>query len=340
MTTLLPWHGTAWQQWQQLRERLPHAILFYGTQGTGKTDFAEACAAALLCEKPQADGHACGSCIACGWFAQYSHPDYRRVRPEVLEDEAGEGDEEGESKKAKSSKAPSKDIKIDQVRALGDFMNISTHRSGMRVVLLHPAEALNTAAANSLLKMLEEPPPKTTFLLVSNGLDRLLPTILSRCRKFALPMPDRAQALQWLSSQDVKDAEGWLAEQGGAPLAALEAAQGDSREAMELLLRQLAQPSVESALKTAEALQKTPVKDLVAWEQRWLYDVLSSKLSGTIRYYPRYRKDLEKLTQRVETAALLEAIKAVSDRRAIADHPLAPKLFIEDMLLDYAAIFS
>ncbi|GGC02261.1 DNA polymerase III subunit delta' [Oxalicibacterium flavum] len=339
--TLYPWQGDAWAQWRQLRARLPHAILFHGPQGIGKTDFAEACAAALLCETPSADGHACGQCDACGWFAQYSHPDYRRVRPEALEDEAGEGEdgEAGESKKAKTSK-PSKEIKIDQVRALGDFMNISTHRSGMRVVLLHPAEALNTAAANSLLKMLEEPPPNTTFLLVSNSLDRLLPTILSRCRKFALSMPAREAALQWLKAQDLSDAEGWLAEQGGAPLAALEASQNDSREAMTVLLQQLAQPAVDAALKTADALQKTPVAALVGWQQRWLYDVLSAKLSGTIRYYPRYRKEIERLATRVETAALLGGIKALGERRAIADHPLAPKLFIEDMLLDYTALFS
>jgi DNA polymerase-3 subunit delta' len=109
---------------------------------------------------------------------------------------------------------------------------------------------------------------------------------------------------------------------------------------MEDLLRQLTQPGPEDALKAAERLQKTPPADLVAWLQRWLYDVLSVKLSGTIRYYPRYRKELGALAARVETAALLQAIKAVGDRRAIADHPLAPKLFIEDMLLDYAAIFS
>ncbi|GGI16737.1 DNA polymerase III subunit delta' [Oxalicibacterium faecigallinarum] len=340
MSALYPWHGNAWQQWQQLRARLPHAVLFYGTQGTGKTHFAEACAAALLCETPDATGHACGSCIACGWFAQYSHPDFRRVRPEALEDDGAEGDEESDTKKAKSTKAPSKDIKIDQVRALGDFMNVSTHRSGMRVVLLHPVEALNTAAANSLLKMLEEPPPHTIFLMVSNGLDRLLPTILSRCRKFALPMPDQAQALQWLREQDVKDADGWLAEQGGAPLAAMDASLGEGREAMDILLRQLAQPSVEGALKTADALQKIPVPDLVAWQQRWLYDVLSSKLAGTIRYYPRFGKELMRLAQGVDTAALLQAIKAIGERRAIADHPLAPKLFIEDMLLEYTAAFS
>jgi len=206
--------------------------------------------------------------------------------------------------------------------------------------VLYPAEVLNTAAANSLLKMLEEPPPQTMFLLVSNSLDRLLPTILSRCRKFALAMPGHDEALQWLKSQQVSDAEGWLAEQGGAPLAAFEASQAGTRETMDDFLRQLAQPGVDNALKAADRLQKTPVPDLVAWLQRWLYDVLSVKLSGTIRYYPRYKKELGALAARVETAALLQEIKAVNDRRAIAEHPLAPKLFIEDMLLEYSTIFS
>lgn len=341
--TLYPWQQASWQQLQQLRERLPHAILFHGAEGIGKTAFAEAFAQSLLCETPGVDGHACGSCDACGWFVQYSHPDYRRVRPEILDDgDAAEGEdaEAADTKKAKTTKAPSKEIKIDQIRALGDFMNISTHRSGMRVIVLYPAEVLNTAAANSLLKMLEEPPPQTMFLLVSNSLDRLLPTILSRCRKFALAMPGREEALQWLKSQQISDADGWLAEQGGAPLAAFDASQAGTRETMDDFLRQLAQPGVDNALKAADRLQKTPVPDLVAWLQRWLYDVLSVKLSGTIRYYPRYKKELGALAQRVETAALLQEIKAVNDRRAIAEHPLAPKLFIEDMLLEYSTIFS
>jgi hypothetical protein len=123
--------------------------------------------------------------------------------PRRFEDEAPEGEEgaDGDGKKAKSTKAPSKEIKIEQIRALADFMNISTHRQGLRVVVLYPAEALNTPASNALLKTLEEPPPGTVFLLSSNSLDRLLPTILSRCRKFALPMPDEAQALAWLKEQ-------------------------------------------------------------------------------------------------------------------------------------------
>jgi DNA polymerase-3 subunit delta' len=338
--SLYPWQTDAWAQLQQMRARLPHAILFHGPAGIGKADFIEAFAQALLCENVKPDGHACGECASCNWFVQGNHPDYRRVRPEALEDEAppGEGEDSGETeKKAKSSKTPSKEIKIEQVRALADFMNISTHRQGLRVVVLYPAEALNLPASNALLKTLEEPPPGTVFLLASNSLDRLLPTILSRCRKFALSMPDHAQALAWLQAQGVNDADGWLREQGGAPLAALAQAEGGSREELDALLHFLAKPGVEAALRAADKLSKAPLGSLVAWQQRWLYDLFSYKLSGVIRYYPRYQRELAALADRVHVNKLMRAIKSANDRRAVADHPLSPKLFVEDMLLDYTA---
>jgi len=336
---MYPWQQDAWTRLQAMRARLPHAILFHGPAGIGKADFIEAFAQALLCENVQPDGHACGTCASCGWFAQGNHPDYRRVRPEALEDEvpAAEGeDAPAEEKKAKS-KTASKEIKIEQVRALADFMNISTHRQGLRVVVLYPAEALNMPASNALLKTLEEPPPGTVFLLASNGLDRLLQTILSRCRKFALPMPDHAQALAWLEAQGVQDADGWLREQGGAPLAALVQAETGSREELDSLLQVLAQPSVDAALRSADKLSKAPLAALVAWQQRWLYDVFSYKLSGVIRYYPRYQQELAALAGRVHVANLMQAIKSTNERRAVADHPLSPKLFVEDMLLDYTS---
>ena len=322
-----------------MRERLPHAILFHGPLGVGKADFMETFAQALLCENVRPDGHACDACASCGWFLQNNHPDYRRVRPEALEDEpAAEGEDGAEpAGKSKSSKAPSKEIKIEQIRALSDFMNISTHRQGLRVVVLYPAESLNMPASNALLKTLEEPPPGTVFLLASNSLDRLLPTILSRCRKFALPMPAHEEALAWLKEQGVQDADSWLREQGGAPLAALQEAESGSREEMDTLLHFLAAPSVEGALRTAEKLSKAALPALVAWQQRWLYDVFSMKLSGRIRYYPRYQKELSQLAARVHTARLNRAVKAAAERRAVADHPLSAKLFVEDMLLEYTS---
>lgn len=317
---------------------MPHAILFHGEAGIGKADFLEAFAQSLLCEDVRADGHACGACASCGWFVQHNHPDYRRVRPEALEDEPPEGDEDGGGKSAaKATKTPSKEIKIEQIRALADFMNISTHRQGLRVVVLYPAEALNTPASNALLKTLEEPPPGTVFLLSSNSLERLLPTILSRCRKFALPMPDHAAALAWLDAQGLADAASWLSEQGGAPLAALAQSGADNRDEMDALLQLLASPSIDGALRIADKLSKSALPVLVSCLQRWLYDVFSYKLSGKLRYYPRYEKQLAALSARVSTASLMRAIKNANERRAIASHPLSPKLFLEELLLDYTA---
>jgi len=338
---MYPWQAASWAQLQQMRARMPHAILFHGPAGTGKSGFLETFAQSLLCENVRADGHACETCASCGWFAQGNHPDYRRVRPEALEDEAPEADEGGDGdRKSKSTKAPSKEIKIEQIRQLADFMNISTHRQGLRVVVLYPAEALNMPASNALLKTLEEPPPGTVFLLASNSLDRLLPTILSRCRKFALPLPNHAEALAWLKEQGVPDADSWLSEQGGAPLAALNASNEGNREELDALLNFLARPAPDAALRVAEKLAKAELPALVAWTQRWLYDVFSYKLSGTQRYYPRYQKEVAALAARAPAAGLLRAIKALNDRRAVADHPLSAKLFVEDMLLEYTACTS
>lgn len=341
-TGIFPWQAQDWQRLQQMRERLPHAILFHGSEGIGKSLFAERFAAALLCESPAPGGHACGGCQSCGWFSHYAHPDYRRVRPEALEDgEGSEEDEGGEQGKAKkSARTPSKDIRIEQVRALAAFMGVSTHRSGLRVVLLYPAEALNAASANALLKTLEEPPPGTVFLLVTHRIDRLLPTIRSRCRQFALAQPGHSEAVRWLAAQGVDDAERWLAVQGGAPLAALEAASGESGAERDELLAFLAKPQAAHALIVAERLQKTPLTLLLAWQQRWLLDLLSLKLAGRVRYFPHLQQPLSALAARASADALQQALQAANRRRAVADHPLSARLFIEDMLLAHARLFS
>lgn len=344
--TLFDWQQDSWQQIMAMRERMPHAFLLYGSEGIGKAQFAEHLAKSLLCESPAEAGHACGHCLSCNWFDQYSHPDYRRVRPGLLDEEeaaadseAGEGGEEPEKKSAKSSKAPSKEIVIDQVRALANFMNISTHRQGTRVVVMYPAEALNVPAANALLKSLEEPNPNTVFILVSHKIDRLLPTILSRCHKIALSMPSKEQALAWLKTQGIKDAEIWLAQQGGAPLLALEMAQSDDVKELGELLAMLAKPDIEVSLKTADKMQKMDMPRTVSWMQRWLYDVFSYKQTGLIRYYPKHHADIARLAERTSVDKLLHLIKNVQDRQAIASHPLSGKLFLEDMLLEYSSAF-
>jgi DNA polymerase-3 subunit delta' len=106
-------------------------------------------------------------------------------------------DEEGDS----AEKKEKKNIAIEEARLAIEGLAIGTHRGGNRVVLVYPLESLRADAANTLLKSLEEPPSSTIFILVTSRLDRVLPTIRSRCRLIALPPPDRASGLEWLRKE-------------------------------------------------------------------------------------------------------------------------------------------
>lgn len=340
---VFPWHIPVWEKLACGWDSLPHALLLHGPAGTGKREFAAHLAKSLLCENRRPDKHACSSCQACGWFDQYAHPDYRRILPPALDpgkENDGGKEEEGEEKVASGTGgAPSRRIGIDQIRELGEMLSLSTHRGGLKLVCLWPAEALTAESANALLKMLEEPPQGTVFILVANSVQSLLPTILSRCRKIAMPMPGQDEALAWLKEQGVDDAENWLAAQGGAPLAALEEAQGGNSEERAAFLAALANPGVEMVLQTAEKLQRALPRHIIAWLQRWLYDLFALRMSGRLRYFPHYRQLLEKQAACVNLDELLRLMRKTAQRNRIAEHPLVLRLLIEDMLLEYTRLF-
>ncbi|WP_277186321.1 DNA polymerase III subunit delta' [Caballeronia sp. BR00000012568055] len=342
---IYPWQTDDWQRLQQLRPQWPHALLMHGEPGIGKFQFAQHLAQGLLCETPAANGEPCGTCPACHWFSQGNHPDYRVVLPEILAGLAAAGaDAEASSDKAdddggKKTRQPSKEIKIEQVRALLDFCALGSHRGGARVVLLYPAEALNVAAANALLKTLEEPPSGVVFLLVSARVDRLLPTIISRCRQWPMRMPNADEARTWLAAQGIDDAAGLLAEAGGAPLAALALASDENRPLRDFTLAQLAAGPNCDAFACGENLQKLPVPLVLGWLQRWLYDVLAQRTAGRPRYFPAAAKSLARCAQSADPAALARYIKTVTRQRAVENHPLNARLVFEELFLAYRGIF-
>ncbi len=345
---IYPWQTGDWERLQQLRGHWPHALLLHGQAGIGKLHFARHLAQGLLCESPQPNGEPCGACPACNWFVQGNHPDYRIVVPEALAAEVGpvaaeDGDkaaDKGEGEEGKKGRAPSKEIRIEQVRALLDFTAVGSHRGGLRVVVLYPAEALNVAAANALLKTLEEPPSSVVFLLVSARIDRLLPTIISRCRQWPLatPAPEAAQA--WLAAQGVADAQALLAEAGGAPLAALALAHDENRTLRDWTLAQLSAGSACDAFACGETLQKLPVPLVLGWLQRWAYDLLAQRTAGRPRYFPQAAAALARCAARLDAAALARYLKTVTRQRAVENHPLNARLVFEELFLGYRELFD
>ncbi|HEY5290731.1 MAG TPA: DNA polymerase III subunit delta', partial [Burkholderiales bacterium] len=268
-----------WNRLADMRGRLPHALLFHGRPGIGKLHLAEVLAQSLLCENQSKHGLACGACPACGWFVAGNHPDYRLVQSEALT--PAEEDTEGEPAE-ESKKKPSKQIKIEQIRALSDFLNVGSHRSGYRVVLIYPAESMNPGSANALLKSLEEPSAGVVFLLVSHQPRRLLATVRSRCHALALSLPPRASSLRWLEEQGGQATAAALAFAGDAPLAAA-ALQDDEAETRGRLFDLLGQPAT-GALSLADFCQRLQPGPVVDWMLKWTYDLVAVASSGRVRY--------------------------------------------------------
>jgi len=342
---IYPWQLDEWNRLQRLRAQWPHALLLHGQAGIGKLHFAQHLARGLLCEAPATNGEPCGACVACNWFTQGNHPDYRAVAPEALAAEAGAGgaaasEEKSDGDEGKKTRVPSKEIKIEQVRALLDFCGVGSHRGGARVVLVYPAETLNAAAANALLKTLEEPPAGVVFLLVSARIDRLLPTIVSRCRQWPMPTPPQDLARQWLAAQGASDADALLAQAGGAPLAALALAADENRPLRDFALKQLAAGPECDAFACGEALQKLPVPVVLGWLQRWLYDLLAQRMAGRPRYFPASERELRRCAARIDANAFARYLRTVTRERAVENHPLNARLVIEALFMGYRGVFA
>jgi DNA polymerase-3 subunit delta' len=334
MEQIYPWQKNDWLRLQELRKRPPSGLLFKGSKGIGKFDLATRFAQSLLCQQPDTSGFACGKCPSCHWFSQGSHPDFRLLQPDALSADS----EEADDAKPASGKKPSKQISVDQVRGLADFVGMSAHQGGRRVVVIHPAEAMNTNAANALLKSLEEPPQGMLFILVSHKPQQLLPTILSRCLSFALPAPDATAAACWLAEQGVKNPTDVLAASGFAPLQAVQLDEQLGSGERDKLLRAVRQPAILDVFALADALQKTEQILVVQWLQQWCYDLGSMKLAGRLRYHPGEEATVRKLVEPIAPLELVRLQKYLQTAKREAQHTLNPKLFFESLLLVYRQI--
>lgn len=333
MKELYSWQNETWLSLQGLRSRLPNALLIKGAQGIGKLELAQNFAQSLLCESPLQSGLPCCECDACRWFEQGTHPDFRSIQPDAL-NVADEGSEK------ESGKKPSREIGVDQIRALAGFANLSAHRGGYRIVLFHPAESMNNNAANALLKTLEEPTEKLLFLMVTHKPQQLLPTILSRCLSFSVATPSRELGLAWLKQQGVDHPENALAQSGFAPLQALHwAEEGEGTEERNILLAEIQRPMQLDALALAEKLQRSPAVLVIHCLQQWCYDLASSKLAGRARYFPQQLETLQKLSFNMPAIRLLRFQKELLTAKREAYHPLNSKLQFESILLSYRQLF-
>ena len=275
--------------------------------------------AADLCQSPLPDASACGQCASCGWVKEQQHPDFRWLRPAADEAEEGEGDavgggdidqDGGGGGSTAAGKKPSRTLRIDQIRALLDFSQLSSHRGGSRWALIGPIESLHYAAANALLKGLEEPHPSMRFVLYGERLQGVPPTILSRCRRLSLTVDTATASAQRLAQSQ---ASAWL---------------------LPLLRQPRVQPSV-----WAQTAGKTLPQEVLDLLGLWMVDLsrVSHGLSP-LRFF--HEQDTFVTLSRPIRAhpeglqRLSRGLARMQQHARVADHPLNPQLFYETIFED------
>lgn len=322
------WQKLQWNNLMQRKRTLPHAILLRGRAGIGKDDFALHLAHSLLCSEPLAEG-ACGVCPSCLWLKEGNHPDFKFITPE-------EETEESANPKKTNKKTQ---ISVAQIRKLYDFLSLSNHQvQGHRVILISPAETLNLASANALLKMLEEPPANTLFLLVASQPQRLLPTIISRCQIIDFSIPQKADAITWLSTQGIHNPEVLLEYAGGAPLTALQ--MQDYHAANEQLIQQLLKGDRLNPFTSAPLFLAEGMEHAIDVIQKWTFDLLMYRLTQSSHYHSQQMQALQALCKSVNLSILLQFQHSLAEAKRAANHPLSNEMQLENLLLQYTHVFN
>jgi DNA polymerase-3 subunit delta' len=317
----LPWLGMPLQE--ALRTQRGHALLIHGPQGIGQFELALTLAQAWLCETNPTQ-QPCGVCTGCRLVQAHSHPDLLVLLPEALRESLGWGGaEDGDDGEGKASKAkPSKEIKVEAVRAAVSFAQSTSARGHRKVVLVHPAERMNAIAANTLLKTLEEPPGDARFLLSCGAPDALLPTIRSRCQAVPLALPPADVASAWLAQQQVAQPDVLLAAAGGQPLEALEwVREGVDAVTWARLPKQLAAGEVG-------ALATWPLPRLVDALHKLCHDAMCLACGAPPRYFP-----LAALPSGAALPALVAWSRALRQTVRHDEHPWNLPVMVESLVL-------
>jgi DNA polymerase III subunit delta' len=298
-------------------------LLVHGPQGVGKRELAGWLAASVLCDVNSAALGRCGNCASCKLIAAGSHPDLLWVHPEQDKQQ----------------------ISVDQIRAVSERLHKTSYRQGYKVAVVEPAHQATSAAANALLKTLEEPPPRTLLLLVSAQPSTLPATVCSRCQRLAIARPSSAAALDWLQQQQVSVDASVLEFAAGGPLRALAyagASYTNLDQEMQRSLTELLRGDTD-VTQVAGQWCKESLAERLVWLDLWLTSSARGALtqSAAAVTFPLRSAHLPSLPRTANISSVYEMVDRVRSLKAqLARTALQRELAVESWLLTLLDVFN
>ncbi|CAH9018433.1 DNA polymerase III subunit delta' [Candidatus Nitrosacidococcus sp. I8] len=331
MHELYPWHQSHWQNLMAAKyaKRVPHAILLSGPRGMGKHIFADHLVNNLLCDLPGEDRLACGVCFGCVLFKANTHPDHLRI----------------------SLPEEKKIISIEQTREIYQHLMLKAKKSVFKTVTILAADKMTISAANSLLKILEEPPKNTVITLISTSLFSLPITIRSRCQKFRF-FTSKIETEKWLvqqlpsinSKQDINLMH-LLNLVGGAPLRALSYLEQDLLSQRIKLAHNLFSLKVNiNPLKIVEDYILQIWEEALYWMILFMMDMIRIKrnVSTELLINIDIEDSLRKFSRKVELKSLFSLLEKIEYSLWLLTNrtQINAQLLLEKLLIDWFFLFT
>jgi len=315
------WLLRAREQLGNLMQATTAPVLVHGHQPKGLYELVTDHLAHELCEA-NSGKKPCMQCPGCHMRIAGNHPDLRYLMPQAVALELGFNAE------VKSGVKPSQDIRIDDVRDLQNYFNTASSRGASRYVVVYPFDNMNANTANALLKTLEEPSNGLRFVLVGSRIDKLLPTIRSRCQELTMPMPAIDECLRWLEGQGVAQAEVALGVAMNDPFEALSLAQtaADQLDLRKKFLEWLANPDQHA--NPPAGLEKVGLPVVLELSMRLCSDcvALAHGLKGS--NFPWLQPKMM-WVKSVGTDRFSQLYQNLQKEFRLANHPINPRLALE-----------
>ncbi|AGF46895.1 DNA polymerase III subunit delta' [Candidatus Kinetoplastibacterium desouzaii TCC079E] len=326
--SFFPWQFDLAAQWLKNIDRIHHAWLINGLNGIGKFEFSTSFAATILCEN-LTNNFACCHCVSCNLIKNNNHPDIKFLLPDALSGLITEDCND-------NSIQLSNEIRIDQIRDIIPWINITPYRNNKKIIIIYKTNNLNIVSSNALLKIIEEPPPNVIIIIVADYLEGILPTIISRCQRIYLPIPNNNISLDWLNKNNVNNSKEWLSFTGGAPINAFYYSKKRDnpchiwiKNLLDMLSNDIKVP-IYSILE--DNYDTIIIPELIEIFQKIFFDLIMIIYGFSPKYFINLENIFKKLSCRTNKEICINIFIWLNNKSLLSNYKLNKKVFANNIL--------